>query len=160
MSNRECIRHPFHCLNRATYQIRNNACYDEDHHFEMTQIQSLKFAKNAESFLSHKFSSPNYENNMTGLFQSVTGYFKTTYIAVRQVPRTVIWRITTSHNISESQILTEVEGRHAYGFISVKCLHRTSLPRAITPCCTCKIGGSRKCCRRFKSSRMLSHSDC
>jgi len=46
--------------------------------FEMTQIQSLKFAKNAETFLSHKFSSPNYENNMTGLFQSVTGYFKTT----------------------------------------------------------------------------------
>jgi len=54
----------------------------------MTQIQSLKFAKNAGSFLSHKFSTHNYD--MTGLFQSVTGYFKTTQIAVRQVPRTVI----------------------------------------------------------------------
>jgi len=88
MSNRQCIRHSFHSLNRATYQIRNTECYDEDHHFEMTQIQSLKFAKNAGSFLSHKFSTHNYD--MTGLFQSVTGYFKTTQIAVRQVPRTVI----------------------------------------------------------------------
>jgi hypothetical protein len=44
----------------------------------MTQIPSLKFAKNAESFLSHKISSLNYEGNMTGILQSVTGYFKTT----------------------------------------------------------------------------------